>query len=100
MLTSDYKIPRTEPIFKRVFGPAYTLSVFSVDHNLDPEDRKQKELAELKLTHSPFHDLFDRVEPGNDKEILKIILEQSKNYHGRPEFNDLRKEVGLPLVSL
>jgi len=41
---------------------------------------------------------FNGATPGNDEENLRRILELSQIYFDRPEYNDLREEVGVSLV--
>lgn len=92
VITSDFHIPRTRYIFKKVLGDSFKISYISADSGLSKEvlarlkDKEKKKLSLLKK-------LIDGIKDGDDKSIKKIIEDKHPAYTKHPELTDVERKI-------
>lgn len=78
VVTSDYHVPRTEQIFRYVFGPDVRLRVVGAVSARPIGETREREETSLEV----FKRTFSEVAPGDIDSIFQVMAEKHPYYNG------------------
>ncbi len=92
VITSNFHIPRTRYIFKKVLGNSFKISYISADSDLSNgvlsrvKDKEKRKLSLLKK-------LLDNIKDGDNKSIKKLIEDKHPAYTKTSKLTDAEKKI-------
>lgn len=92
VVSSDYHMPRSEFIFRKVLGPSYTMEFIGAVS--EPEMREGRDTREAKSL-AVHHQWLDVIADGDDASIWQLLSTKHPAYAENPEYSieQLRKQL-------